>query len=102
MNALDAQYQHAIDELAHDLLAERAAELRNWPDYGNCTIQVNNRVQDVGWWHYSFQETGQHHIFFKTGRKLWFGFYRPYLSGVKIAADNTVSLLSDEEVAEYD
>lgn len=100
MNELDALYQQVVNEQAQALLLRGADAARAVPDYGSLSILIQDQPVSCGFWHYRLGAV--EHVFFQAQRKLRFGFYRKYLSGIKVGADGTISLLTGDELAAYD
>lgn len=100
MNELDTLYQQAVDEQAQALLIRGADAARAVPDYGSLPVLIHGQAISCGFWHYRLGTV--EHIVFQLQRKLRLGFYRKYLSGVKVTADDKVGLLTSDEVAAYD
>ncbi|OGX82651.1 hypothetical protein BEN47_04570 [Hymenobacter lapidarius] len=59
--------------------------------------------QQVGGWmrHVKWSDN-LHHVVFSLTRKTWVVMYKLYLSGIKLDADGLISLLTNEELADYD
>jgi hypothetical protein len=98
---IDALYQAAADIQAQQLLAYAPQDITRFPDYGSFTAIINNKEISGGFWHYRL-ENDVHHVFFKLTRKTLIIMYKTYLSGIKLDKFDSISLLSDTELAEYD
>jgi hypothetical protein len=100
MNAIDNEYQNAVDNEANKLLKLTVEEFLKIEDYGSVNTIINGKQSSCGFWHYAFDDN-LHHIFFAVQRSLCLFGYRKYVSGAKLENGKIVRL-TDEECGHYD
>jgi hypothetical protein len=100
INRLDQIFQDAVDFEVGKLYNSSINEVLNLADYGSIDSMTQRVKINIGWWKYKFDEN-LYHVLFKCSRKLFLGFYRNYLSGIKIDNGN-IEYLSAEELGSYD
>jgi hypothetical protein len=101
MNSLDEVFQCAVDDLANQLLKWPAAELLSRPKFGSIEIAIQSRKVKVGFWSYEMSG-GQHHIVFKTSRRVFFFLHKTYISGVVFDENSPVRKMNYEELGQHD
>ena len=99
--SIDTLYQLAVDDLARQALACGKDEILDLPDDKTLTVTVAGQ-QVSGWMRHLEWSNSLHHVVFSLTRKTWLGIYRLYLGGIKLDSDSQVSLLINDELAEYD
>ena len=97
---LDQIYQSAVDFEASKYFAYSIDDIKNRNDYGSIEVKNNGIEISIGWWKWKINENS-YHIVFKSSRKLFLGFHKCYLSGIKIVND-TIENLSNDELGDYD
>ena len=97
---LDQIYQSAVDFEASKLFTFSIDDIKNRNDYGSVEVKNDGIEINIGWWKMKINENC-YHIVFKSSRKLFLGFHKCYLSGIKIV-NSTIENLSDDELGDYD
>ena len=97
---LNQIYQNAVDFEASKLFSCSVDDIKNRNYYGSIKVKSNEIEINIGWWKWKINENC-YHIIFKSSRKLFLGFHKYYLSGIKIVNDK-IENLSDVELGEYD
>jgi hypothetical protein len=100
MGKIDQLFQDAVDFEANKLLTCSENDITNTDDFGSIEIIIQDKKIDIGWWKYKIDEH-HYHIVFKTFRKTFFYFHRPYLSGIKLY-NGIIENLSNYELGNYD
>ena len=98
----DQIFQNTVDEETKLLFSCSIDELLDKNDYGSMeTINKGIKIS-IGWWKWQYGES-RYHIIFLAQRKLYRGFYRKYLNGIKFdIKSGIVEYLSEEEIGDYD
>jgi len=101
MSKIDNQYQKIVDEEAKKLLELKLQELLEIPDYGTVTSSLGEKEVSIGFWHHEFSKE-DHHIYFKTERRVFLFLYRSYISGIIFGTSTSPRLMTPEECSQYD
>ena len=99
--SIDALHQEAVDSLARQALTYSQEKILGLPDDETFSVMIAGQ-QVSGWMRHVKWSDSLHHVVFSLTRKTWFVMYKLYLAGIRVEADNHVSLLTDEELADYD
>ena len=95
----DKENQMALDKARSELISKGIKYILALPDYGNATIEFNNKPYDYVWWNYKFDNTLSH-IIFQIDQKTFLGYYK-FLSGIKIV-NQSLYIMTEDELSNYD
>ena len=99
--SIDALYQLAVDDLARQALAYSKDKILDLPDDETLIFTIAGQ-QVSGWMRHVKWSDSLHHVVFSLTRKTWLVVYKLYLGGIKLDSGNQVSLLTNDELADYD
>lgn len=93
--------QEALDRAAKIFSEKSADYLLNLAPYGNGKIEIDGEIFSYGWWRWELSEN-LNHLVLQINQKAGLGFYNNFLSGVKFDKNGKTSLMTPEELGEYD
>ena len=100
MNSIDQIYQDILDSEVEKVSNYPANELKLFKDYDVILVKEKENIISVGWGKYKIDENTYHFVY-KTSRKVFIFFHKPFLIGLKLT-NNKIERMTPEELGNYD